>query len=113
MFNIGPMELIVILLAALIVVGPKSIPEVGRSIGKSLREFRRATDEVRYSFQADLDDIDRPSYDEPDGKATTASEKEPDTEGAETPRAEEPPGAAPVTPAPEEAGEAPGTPDAD
>ena len=42
MFNIGPMELIVILLVALIVVGPKRLPEVGRSIGKSLRELRIA-----------------------------------------------------------------------
>jgi sec-independent protein translocase protein TatA len=56
MFNIGPMELIVILLVALIVVGPKRLPEVGRSIGKSLRELRRASDEVRYSFETSLDD---------------------------------------------------------
>jgi TatA/E family protein of Tat protein translocase len=56
MFNIGPMELIVILLVALLIVGPKRLPEVGRTIGKSLREFRRATEEVRYSFAASLDD---------------------------------------------------------
>jgi sec-independent protein translocase protein TatA len=56
MFNIGPMELIVILLVALLIVGPKRLPEVGRSIGKSLREVRRATEEVRYSFEASLDD---------------------------------------------------------
>ena len=56
MFNIGPMELIVVLLVALIVVGPKRLPEVGRSIGKSLRELRRASDEVRYSFETSLED---------------------------------------------------------
>jgi TatA/E family protein of Tat protein translocase len=56
MFNVGPMELIVILLVALLIVGPKRLPEVGRSIGKSLREFRRATEEVRSSFEASLDD---------------------------------------------------------
>jgi TatA/E family protein of Tat protein translocase len=56
MFNIGPLELIVILLVALLVVGPRRLPEFGRSVGKSLREFRRATDEVRYSFEASLDD---------------------------------------------------------
>ena len=56
MFNIGPMELIVILLVALVIVGPKRLPEVGRSIGKSMRELRRATDEVRYSFETSLDD---------------------------------------------------------
>jgi Tat protein translocase TatB subunit len=61
MFNIGPMELIVILLVALIVVGPKRLPEVGRSIGKSLRELRRASDEVRYSFETSLDDEPAPA----------------------------------------------------
>jgi len=56
MFNVGPMELIVILLVALLIVGPKRLPDVGRSIGRSLREFRRATEEVRYSFESSLDD---------------------------------------------------------
>jgi len=63
MFNVGPMELIVVLLVALLVVGPKRLPEVGRSIGKSLREFRRATEEVRYSFESSLDDE---GHEEPD-----------------------------------------------
>jgi sec-independent protein translocase protein TatA len=39
-FNVGPMELIIILAIALIVVGPKKLPEVGRSIGKGMREFK-------------------------------------------------------------------------
>jgi sec-independent protein translocase protein TatA len=56
MLNIGPAELIVVLLVALLVVGPKRLPELGRTIGKGLREFRRATDDIRYSFEADLDD---------------------------------------------------------
>ena len=38
--NVGPLELIVILVIALIVLGPKKLPEVGRSIGKGMREFR-------------------------------------------------------------------------
>src|SRR3954453_1475710 len=56
MFNIGPLELMVILIVALVVVGPKRLPEVGRTIGKSLREFRKATDEVKSSFDFNLDD---------------------------------------------------------
>lgn len=47
MLNIGPMELLLILLVALIFVGPKKLPELGRTIGKSLRELRKAQDEVR------------------------------------------------------------------
>jgi len=40
--NVGPLELIVILVIALIVLGPKKLPEVGRSIGKGMREFRES-----------------------------------------------------------------------
>ena len=38
--NIGPMELIIFLAIALIVLGPKKLPEVGRSVGKGMREFK-------------------------------------------------------------------------
>ncbi len=71
--NIGPAELIVILLVALLVVGPKRLPEVGRSIGKALREFRRTTEEVRSSFEASLDE--EPS---PNREVTSALSGEPD-----------------------------------
>lgn len=39
-FNVGPGELIVVLLIALVFLGPKRLPEVGRSIGNGMREFR-------------------------------------------------------------------------
>jgi sec-independent protein translocase protein TatA len=40
--NIGPMELIVVLAIALIILGPKKLPEAGRSVGKGLRELKGA-----------------------------------------------------------------------
>jgi sec-independent protein translocase protein TatA len=40
--NIGPMELVIVFVIALIVLGPKRLPEVGRSIGSSMREFKDA-----------------------------------------------------------------------
>jgi sec-independent protein translocase protein TatA len=40
MFNLGPGEILVILTIALIVLGPKKLPEAGRAIGRGLREFR-------------------------------------------------------------------------
>lgn len=38
--NIGPLEIIVVLIIALVVFGPKRLPELGRSLGKGIREFR-------------------------------------------------------------------------
>ena len=40
--NIGPMELVVILVIALVVLGPKKLPEVGRSVGRGMREFKES-----------------------------------------------------------------------
>jgi sec-independent protein translocase protein TatA len=40
--NLGPMELVVILVIALLVLGPKRLPEAGKSVGKGLREFKDA-----------------------------------------------------------------------
>ena len=40
--NIGPMELIVVLIIALLVIGPKRLPEVGKSLGKGMREFKES-----------------------------------------------------------------------
>ena len=45
--SIGVPEMILILALALLVFGPKKLPEVGRSIGKALREFRRTSDEIK------------------------------------------------------------------
>jgi sec-independent protein translocase protein TatA len=39
-FNVGPLELVVVLIIALIVFGPKRLPELGNSLGKGIREFR-------------------------------------------------------------------------
>ena len=56
MLNIGPQELLLILVLALLVVGPKRLPELGRSLGKGLRELRKAQDEVRKTIQVNLDE---------------------------------------------------------
>lgn len=49
--NIGPLEIVVILIIALIVFGPKRLPELGRSMGKGIREFKS-------SLSGDKDDED-------------------------------------------------------
>jgi sec-independent protein translocase protein TatA len=55
-FNIGPTELIVVLVIALIVFGPRRLPEVGRTVGKSLREFRKASQDLRDELNINLDE---------------------------------------------------------
>lgn len=52
--SIGPGELIVILLIALIVFGPRKLPELGKSLGSGLREFRRSTQGLKEELEGSL-----------------------------------------------------------
>jgi sec-independent protein translocase protein TatB len=56
MLNVGPLELLVVLAVALIVVGPERLPELARSIGRVLRQFREVQDEVRSMVSSGVDD---------------------------------------------------------
>jgi sec-independent protein translocase protein TatA len=59
MFGIGMTELLVILAIALVVLGPKKLPEIARSLGKGLAEFRRASSDMRREF-LDVSEETRP-----------------------------------------------------
>jgi len=84
-FNIGPTELIVILVIALIVFGPKRLPEISKTVGKSLREFRKATEGIRGQIEEGL------SGDEEDEEQETATGQPGDTPSTGTvPQAEQP-----------------------
>ena len=60
MFGIGMPELLLILGLALIVLGPKKLPELAKTLGKGLAEFRRATDELKDEFRKVEADLDEP-----------------------------------------------------
>ena len=79
MFGIGMPELLIVLVVALLVLGPRKLPDAARSLGRGMAEFRRASTDLRNSLTAPIDDIketvrdlDRPPGDgekssEPDG----------------------------------------------
>ncbi len=57
MFNIGFPELLIILAIALIIFGPNKLPELAKGLGRAMREFRKATEEVKESFEAETRDL--------------------------------------------------------
>lgn len=57
MFGIGTGELIVILLIAIIVLGPKEIPRIARTLGRGMREIQRAKDELKKNIEFEDDDF--------------------------------------------------------
>ncbi len=57
MFNMGMTEMIILGAIALIVIGPKKMPDLARAIGRGLTEFRKATNEFKNSVANEMDDI--------------------------------------------------------
>jgi sec-independent protein translocase protein TatA len=52
--SIGMPELLIIFLIALVIFGPRKLPELGRSLGKSLAEFKRASNELRSTLEEEI-----------------------------------------------------------
>jgi TatA/E family protein of Tat protein translocase len=86
MFGIGMPELLLILAVALIVLGPKKLPELARALGKGMAEFRRATDELRDEFRQLERDVEEPSSD-----AAGATEDQPAEKSADASTSPHPP----------------------
>ena len=59
-FNIGPGELVIVLIIALLVLGPGKLPEVGSALGKGLREFRNAASDVKEATSTSMNAADAP-----------------------------------------------------
>jgi TatA/E family protein of Tat protein translocase len=77
MFDIGLQEMLVIGVLALLVFGPSKLPELGRMVGRAMREFRRASDEFRSTVETNLHMNDPDPLPPLDTSATTVSEAAP------------------------------------
>jgi TatA/E family protein of Tat protein translocase len=58
--NLGLPEMIFIFLMALIIFGPKKLPEIGRQIGRALNEFKRASNEFKAQIETEISHLDTP-----------------------------------------------------
>jgi len=83
MFGIGMPELLLILGLALIVLGPKKLPELARALGKGMAEFRRATDELKSEFRQMEREVD-------DASASATIKDDPSVENPAEPAAANP-----------------------
>jgi sec-independent protein translocase protein TatA len=52
--SIGPAELVLIFIVALLVFGPKKLPEIGKSVGKAIREFKRTSEEIKGRIEDEI-----------------------------------------------------------
>ncbi len=59
MFGLGIPELVVIFVIALIVFGPKKLPDLGKALGRGLAEFKRATQDVKESIESEVRSAER------------------------------------------------------
>src|SRR5215475_13494117 len=59
MGTLGVQEMVVIFLVALVLFGPRKLPELGRTIGKALTEFRRASSDLRSTFEREMQTLER------------------------------------------------------
>jgi len=66
--NIGPFELILVLVIALIIFGPGKLPEVGKAIGKSIGEFKSALKKAEDGFQNELKETKGAAEEKPQGE---------------------------------------------
>jgi TatA/E family protein of Tat protein translocase len=61
--SIGPVEIVIVLALALLVFGPQRLPQMGRALGRSMREFRKASDDIKSSLSFTDDELSREDAD--------------------------------------------------
>ena len=85
--SLGMPELIVIFVIALIIFGPRKLPELGKSLGKSIAEFKRASNELKSTLEEEIRIEEQKQKQEETTKAVQASAK--DAAGSDTQHADD------------------------
>ena len=57
MWNLGFPEIVIIFIVALVIFGPRKLPELGRSLGKGLSEFKRASNELKRTWEDEVEAV--------------------------------------------------------
>lgn len=88
--DIGAPEIIVILIVAIIILGPEKLPEAGRTVGRVMRDFRSMTSDLTKDFREPIEDISRYRdwdawNEDPEPHAEVRSSQQDDTESESTP----------------------------
>ncbi len=94
--SLGMPELIVILVIALIIFGPRKLPEIGRSLGKSIREFKNTSKELRSTLEEEIH-----IEEQPDQRAAIRAEQDTAIAAAAPPPSTTAPPVTPASPADE------------
>jgi len=102
--SIGMPELIIILVIALIIFGPRKLPELGRSLGRSIGEFKKASNELRSTLEEEIR-----IEEQREQRAATRAEQDSAIAAAATPPSPTPPPATPAPPADETVSRTTGT----
>jgi sec-independent protein translocase protein TatA len=82
--SIGMPELIIIFVIALIIFGPRKLPELGKSLGKSLAEFKRASNELKSTLEEEIRVEERSKLDPPKPAEAPAAHEQTHSEDAAT-----------------------------
>lgn len=83
--QVGPLEILIVSVIALIVFGPQKLPEIARTAGRFLNQLRSMANEVKTEFSAGLDTDDEPVDDEPVADEVSVPPPDDTPEAAETP----------------------------
>ena len=95
MFGLGAMEVLIILVIAFMLFGPKELPEIGKQVGKAVKGFKETTEDLRQSVEPEINMITQELKSVEQDLESTMKEAEEEIKGA-TDQATEPSGPRPV-----------------